>query len=38
MVFLPSTQLQLLMTLLTATVIFVIVLWRQTSRDSEQEP
>ncbi|HJP77813.1 MAG TPA: amino acid permease [Pseudonocardiaceae bacterium] len=38
MVFLPSTQAQLLMTLLTATVIFVIVLWRQTSRGGEQEP
>ncbi|HEY4017595.1 MAG TPA: amino acid permease [Pseudonocardiaceae bacterium] len=38
MVFLPSTQLQLLMTLLTATVIFVIVLWRQTSGSGEQEP
>jgi GABA permease len=37
MVFLPSTQLQLLMTLLTATVIFVIVLWRQTSGSAEQE-
>jgi GABA permease len=38
MVFLPATQAQLLMTLLTATVIFVIVLWRQTSRGGEQEP
>jgi GABA permease len=38
MVFLPETQLQLLMTLLTATVIFVVVLWRQTSGSSEQEP
>jgi GABA permease len=37
MVFLPSTQLELLMTLLTATVIFVIVLWRETSRSGAEE-
>ena len=37
MVFLPSTQLELLMTLLTATVIFVIVLWRETSRNGAEE-
>jgi GABA permease len=37
MLFLPSTQLELLMTLLTATVIFVIVLWRETSRSGAEE-
>ncbi len=37
MVFLPSTQLELLMTLLTATIIFVIVLWRETGRRSDEQ-
>jgi GABA permease len=37
MVFLPSTQPELLMTLLTATVIFVIVLWRETSRGGSEQ-
>ncbi len=34
MIFLPATQLELLMTLLTALVIFVIVMWRETGRRS----
>ena len=37
MLFVPSTQLQLLMTVLTAIVIFVVVLWRETNKTSGQD-
>jgi L-asparagine transporter-like permease len=37
MLFVPSTQLQLLMTVLTAIVIFVVVMWRETNKTSDQD-
>jgi GABA permease len=36
MVFLPATQLQLIMTLLVGAVIFVVILWRETNSDLER--
>jgi L-asparagine transporter-like permease len=37
MVFLPSTQLQLLMTALPIIVIFIVVLWRETNASAEPD-
>ncbi|HEX3782608.1 MAG TPA: amino acid permease [Pseudonocardiaceae bacterium] len=37
MLFVPSSQLQLLMTLLTVVVIFVVVMWRETNKRSDQD-
>jgi GABA permease len=37
MLFVPSTQLELLMTLVTVIVIFAVVMWRETNRTSDQD-
>jgi L-asparagine transporter-like permease len=37
MVFLPSTQLQLLMTTLPVMVIFIVVLWRETNASADPD-
>jgi L-asparagine transporter-like permease len=37
MVFLPSTRVQLLMTMLPVMVIFVVVLWRETNVSADPE-
>jgi membrane protein DedA with SNARE-associated domain len=37
MVFLPSTQMQLLMTTLPVMVIFIVVLWRETNASADPD-
>jgi hypothetical protein len=37
MVFVPSTQMQLLMTTLPVMVIFIVVLWRETNASADPD-